>query len=872
MPLAPGTKVGPYEVVATLGRGGMGEVYRARDTKLPRNVALKVLPESFLADPDRVARFRREAHILASLNHAHIAAIHGLEDAGPTPALVLELVEGPTLADRIAQGPVPLVAAIAIARQIAQALDAAHEQGIVHRDLKPANIKIKEDGTVKVLDFGLAKAMSGEPTAMSPDAPTLSPAVTSPAITRAGVLLGTAGYMSPESARGRATDKRTDIWAFGCILFEMLAGKPVFDGADTTELLGAVVHLEPHWTALPASAPPGVVSVIKRCLQKDRALRARDIADVQASLDEALAAPAGPAGALPSRRSARLGWIVAGVVATVATGALIWRGGSSTDLLETRLDISAASPYSPASIAVAPDGRSVVFTAPDGDRPRLWLRPLDSEQGRPLADTDFGHQPFWSPDGLSIGFFANGQLKRLDLATGVIRVLAGAPQSRRGVWTRDGVIVFGAGSTGTLSRVMADGGAVTAATTLLTGQSGHRFPQLLPDHRRFLFMTLGLADVRGVYAASLDDPTPRRVMDRDAAFAVAPPDYHLVARQGALWARRFDPADLRPVGEYTLVAQRVLVEANYTGHGAFSASPAGTIAFRASAGTRQLVWFDRAGVRSSAVDEANDGQQELDFLAHDGRTAAVSRTFEANSDVWIVDTVRGTSRRLTTDAGVDGVAVISPDGNRVVFGMDARDDVFQVVVRRMDGMGPEELVYESSQNKNPMDWSPDGRYILVSSQSVETGWDVLALPLFGDRKPIDVARTRYADLDGRFSPNGKWVAYASVESGRSEVYVQSFPGGESKQMVSVGGGQFARWRRDGKELYYITSPGDRLMAVSVSTDTATFQAGSPRFLFAAPSRRYAYEPSPDGQKFLLNIQTSDPSPISVILNWKRPGR
>jgi serine/threonine protein kinase len=871
MALVPGTKLGAYEVVATLGRGGMGEVYRARDPKLQREVALKVLPASFAADRDRIARFQREARVLASLNHPHIGAIYGLEDAGPTPALVLELVEGPTLADRIARGPVPLAEAITIGRQIAHALDAAHEQGIVHRDLKPANIKIKEDGTVKVLDFGLAKAMNDEPAAVSSDGLTESPTMTSPVMTRAGVLLGTAGYMSPESARGRPTDKRADIWAFGCVLFELLAGKPAFGGADTAELLGAVVHLEPNWNALPVSVPPGVVSVMKRCLQKDRAKRARDIADVQVSLDEALAVSAGPAAAAPSPRSALYGWIAAGVVATVAGGIIVWRSGSATNLPETRLEISTPPPFSPASIAVAPDGRSLIFAAVDGDRPRLWLRSLEVETARALPNTDFGFMPFWSPDGGSIAFFADDQLRRLDLATGVVRSLAGAPQARRGVWNRDGVIVFGAGSTGTLFRVMANGGPVTAATTLLPGQTSHRFPQLLPDHRRFLFMTLGLANVRGVYAASLDDPTPRRVMDRDAAFALMPPDHFLVARQGAVWSRRFDPDDLRPVSEYTLVAQKVLVEANFTGHGAFSASPAGTIAFRQSAGTRQLIWFDRTGARLSAAEEANDGQQMLDFLAHDGRTAAVFRNFEANSDVWIVDSVRGTSRRLTADPGVDGSAVISPDGRRVVFGMDARDDVYQMVMRRTDGTGPEEALYESSQNKNPVDWSPDGKYVLFLNQSVETGWDLLAFPLFGDRKPIEVARTRFNDHEGRFSPNGQWVAYASSESGRYEVYVQSFPGGEGKQMISVGGGEFPRWRRDGKELYYFTATGDRLMAVSVSTATPKFQAEAPRYLFAAPNRRYGFEPSLDGQKFLLNIQVSEPSPISVILNWKRPG-
>ena len=563
MALTPGTRIGVYEVVATLGRGGMGEVYRARDSKLHREVALKVLPESFAADSDRLARFQREARVLASLNHPHIGAIYGLEDTGGAPTLVLELVEGPTLAERIARGPVAMPEAIAIARQVAQALDTAHEQGIVHRDLKPSNIKIKDDGTVKVLDFGLAKAMTEDTIPTSEDV-TQSPTVTSPVVTSVGVLLGTAGYMSPESVRGRPADKRADIWAFGCVLFEMLAGKPAFGGQDTAELLGAIVHIEPDWNALPRSVPPAVVSVLKRCLQKDRKLRARDIADVQALLDDALTTPAAAAvqhAVVKRPRSAVAGWIAAGTVAIAAGLFVISRGTSTIDVPETRLEITTPPPSSQFSIAVSPDGRSIVFAAFDGDQPRLWLRPLHAELARPLSGTDFAVQPFWSPDGQSIGFFAQEQLKRLDLANGAVRVLASAPQSRGGAWNREGVIVFGAGSTGTLFRVAADGGGtVSPATTLLPGQTNHRFPQLLPDGRQFLFMTLGLADVRGVYRASLDDATPRRVMERDAAFALLPPEHVLVARQGGLWARRLNPGDASLSGEYMLVARKVLVD------------------------------------------------------------------------------------------------------------------------------------------------------------------------------------------------------------------------------------------------------------------------------------------------------------------------
>ena len=631
--LARGTKIGLYEVLAALGHGGMGEVYHARDPTLNRDVALKVLPESFAGDPERLARFRREARVLASLNHPNIAAIYGVTEGGATKALVLELVEGPTLAERIARGRLPLDETLGIASEIALALEAAHELGVVHRDLKPANIKLTArgasgvgatldrtlasqtrhaegaaspvppaedraverrfpaagagDATIKILDFGLAKVL--EPPGGAADL-SQSPTITTPAMTQAGVLLGTAAYMSPEQARGRAADRRTDIWAFGCVVYEMLAGRPAFDGEDMAEVLGAVVRLEPTWSALPATVPPAVLAVLKRCLQKDPALRMRDIADARFAIDDGLAAQGGTIHpTVPARtRAGYTSLAAAALVALIAGMGIAWSvRRTSAERPETRLEIVTPPTDDPLSLAMAPDGRSLVFQARDRGQSRLWLRRFETEEAQPLRGTERGTLPFFSPDGGSIAFFADGSLKRIDLAGGFVRTLASAPQGRRGSWNREGTIIFGATSVGPLYRVPADGGAVEQATTLVAGQTNHRWPQFLPDGRRFLLFALGSPDVRGVYLGSLAEQGLRRISDRESAYLFLPPAHVLFARQGALWVRRLSPEYTSVEGDLIPVAPRVLVHSTVTGLGAFSSSSAASIVYRASAGSRR---------------------------------------------------------------------------------------------------------------------------------------------------------------------------------------------------------------------------------------------------------------------------------------------
>ena len=868
----------------------MGEVYRATDTRLHRDVAVKILPEPFAMDAERLARFRREAQVLASLNHPNIAAIHGIEEFGGTHALVLELVEGPTLADRIAQGPVPLDEALPIARQIADALEAAHEHGVVHRDLKPANIKVRADGTVKVLDFGLAKALEGEPTRGA--AASISPTITSPAATRLGVILGTAAYMSPEQARGKAVDKRTDIWAFGCVLYEMLTGRRPFDGDDVTDVLARVLERDVEFGALPATTPPAIVRLLRRTLEKDRRRRLPDIAVARLEIDEAEnrsdpghAVPIGTSRGLS--RGERLLWagaLAAGIVLTIVGVRYGQPAGTAAPEMRLQIDTPRGT-VGQGRFAISPDGRSVLFqSAPPGRRtPQLWIRSLAEEIAQPVPGTDGAGDAFWSPDGRSIAFVARGELKRLELSDGRIQTLANASIGSGGAWSAEGGILsvdvravdqqvvdveplvrLTTSFTGPLYRIAATGGEVTAVTQIDPPQTGgHVLPAFLPDGRHFLFYAFGSPEGKGIYLGSLGSNETRRLLETDSGAIFVPPDLIAFEQEGSLVARRLDLASQTLEPDTITVARQVASDV-INAYVATAAGPGGTIAYRSRPEERHLTWFDREGRQTGVLGDSDSAQPGGPRMSPDGRTVAMPRTVDGNTDIWLLDVARATLRPLTRDPGGDGGPVWSPDGTRIAFHSDRRAGNLDLYEKEVNGSKPETILLQTQEDKNVNDWSPDDRYIVYRGIDPVTGNDLWALPLFGDRKPLPVARTTASELAPRVSPDGRWIAYQSNESGRAEIYVQPFPGTVPRLQVSAEGGFGPQWRGDGRELFFV-SPDETMMAVSMVSAGATIQAGAPVALFAKPFGGYAV--TADGQRFLVGVVSADGSPITILLNW-----
>jgi eukaryotic-like serine/threonine-protein kinase len=865
-----GHRIGVYQILALLGAGGMGEVYRAHDPTLGRDVAIKLLPRLFTSDPDRLARFEREALMLASLNHPHIGAIYSVEQSAGVRALVLELVEGPTLADRLAAGPIPLTESLGIARQIAEALEAAHERGIVHRDLKPANIKITPDDIVKVLDFGLAKVTPHDGSAESSQSATVTDGGT-----REGVILGTAAYMSPEQARGLAVDKRTDIWAFGCVLFEMLTGRAPFARDTTTDALAAILEREPDWHALPPAAAP-LTSVLQRCLEKDVKRRFRDIGDVKLLLEDTLRLPPTTA-SLPAAAN-RASWTVAAALGLiVVTAALVGVIGMSyvrkpADAPELRTEILIPATPDPLSFAISPDGRQVVFVA-SGVPKQLWLRALDTTTAQPLPGTDNAASPFWSPDSRSVAFFAGNKLKRLDIGAGLPHVLANVSPGRGGTWGPDGVVLFSVSNTSALYRTTASGGEPIAATRLGAGQVSHRYPQFLPGGRQFIFYADGQADAQGIYLGSLDTADTRRLVTANSAAVYAPPGWLLFIRGGTLVARRFDTVRGVLIGDPVTVADSV--GQGTFGASAVSASATGAVMYRmGAAGRHQLIWFDRSGKTLGTLGASDDNTLIAPVVSPDGRLAAVTRTVQGNTDVWLIDAVR--TSRFTVAESFDGFPVWSPDGSRIAFS-STRGGHFDLYVKAASGAGAEELLVESPRLKVPADWSRDGRYLLYTvSDDPKTGYDQWVLPLGGDRKPFPFLNATYNERLGQFSPDVQWVAYVSNESGRDEIYVRPFPGPGGQALVSAAGGISPRWSPDGKELYYI-APDATLMAAPMAVKGSTLEPGTPMSLFptrvwgggTATYQRAQYDVARDG-RFLIDVSTDDEvtSPLTLLQNWK----
>ena len=871
MTFTEGTRLGSYEILGSLGSGGMGEVYRARDTRLKRDVAIKVLPEALSHDAERLARFQREAEVLAALNHPHIAAIYDLADVENSRVLIMEFVEGESLADRIARGPIPLKESLEIAKAVAEALEAAHEKGIIHRDLKPANIQLTHDGNVKVLDFGLAKVgdAQGNPVNFATAATVMTTALP-------GVIVGTAAYMPPEQAKGREADRTTDVWAFGCVLYEMLTGRAVFEGKTIGEVLAEVFKTDPEWNRLPADTPQSIRRLLRRCLEKDRRLRLHDIADARLEIEDAEKGDEAARPALEqisTPRGERIIWVLM-LAAAIGFGVLSqFAARRRSPVPEMRVDVATPATTDAASMALSSDGQRIVFSAIADGRPQLWLRSFDSGTSRPLPGTEGGTSPFWSPDNKSIAFFSDSKLKRIDLDTQNIRVLANVPSVRGGTWNAEGVILVGA-ILGPILRVSATGGPAVPETRLDPQQSSHRSPQFLPDGRHFLHRITGAGS--GIYIGELGGGPKQYLLDADIAVYL-PSQYVLFIRKSTVFAQRFNPAQLTLGAEPVPVAEQVLGNA-------LTVSNSETIAYRtgSAGGRRQLTWFDRFGKELSKLG-AEQASAADPAISRDGRRLAFWRNVNGRADIWTLDLVRGASTRLTFEEGNKYGPIWSPDASRIAFQSDPKG-VFDLYWKSATGSGTEELLLSTPQSKTPTDWSPDGRFLLYRNGDSASGYDLWAIPVNGERKPFPVIQTNFDERDGQFSPDGKWIAYQSDESGRFEIYLQPFsaPGDARKStgkwQVSSGGGAQVRWRNDGKELFYVALD-EQLMAVPVRLDSNTraaeFGEAVPLFRTRVGGavqdiQRQQYVVSSDGMQFLMNTITEDAtSPITVILNWRK---
>ena len=709
----------------------------------------------------------------------------------------------------------------------------------------------------------------------------MSPTITTPAMTQAGMLLGTAAYMSPEQARGTAVDKRADVWAFGVVLWEMLTGKRLFEGATVSDTLAAVLKTEPQWNALAPATPAAVRRLLRRCLEKDRKRRLDSAAAARLEIEDALTAPSTLEG-VASRD--RLAWSVAVVAALVALILVMpatsyLRRAAAPERNVTRVEITTPTTSDPSSFALSPDGRQLAFIATSDRNAQLWVRSFDDSTARALPGTEGASLPFWAPNGRAIGFFAGGKLKRIDLAGGAPQILADASGARGGAWSPDGVILFGLAQQRPLMRVSATGGAAVAMTEFGAGGFSPRWPQFLPDGRRFLYFAESGPDTLGTYVGSLDGGTPTRVVPDDTAAVYVPPDTLLVVRQGVLMALRFDSIRAVASGEPISVAQGV--GSDTTGRSAFAVSVTGVLAYR-SGGVqrRQLVWMDRAGNLTGKVGGVDDSALSNPTLTADDQHVAVGRATQGNADIWLVDVARGVASRFTFGPGSENGPVWSPDGRRIVFTSTA-PVVYDLFEKSASGAVDEHSLLVTPEPKWPTDWSPDGRTLLYASVSPKTGSDLWGLPLVGDKKPVPVLQTPFDEMNGQFSPDGRWIAYESNESGRVEIYVRPFAAGGGKWQISTAGGSQPRWRPDGKELFYVASDGHLMVApITVALSGQAIQPGAPETLFVprlssgtwisatAYQARSQYAVSRDG-RFLMNVAVDEgtTSPINIVLNW-----
>ena len=875
-------QIGPYRLDAEIGRGGMGVVYRAIDTRLDRAVAIKALPEHLAEEPDRLARFEREARLLASLNHPNVAGIHGVEEHEGRRYLVLEFVDGQTLAERLDHGPLSVDEAIEFCAQIAAGVDAAHEAGVIHRDLKPGNIIITPDGMAKVLDFGLARA---DESSSSSSSMSMSPTLTSPAQhspTSPGVIMGTAAYMSPEQARGRTVDRRTDIWSFGVILYECLTGANPFAGDTVSDSIGAILHKPIDLDRLPPGAPPRLRRTIERCLERDRRARWRDIGDVRLELLDADRAASEPAAA-PARRAARAPWALAivAMIIALAAGAML-----ALDRLgappERPIHLQLTPPegwvfdYRNGPPALSPDGRHLAFVAHDESRtPHVFVRDLARPEARRIEGVRAGAYPFWSPDSRSLGFFDGRHLRRIDIGGGPPDTVCEAAGASGATWSRDGVIVFATGRGEGLSAVDASGGTPRLVTTLdrTTTEFWHASPWFLPDGERFFFSTRrGVGGVNGVSIGSLDGSAPRRVLDVDSNAVYVEPGFVLFWRDGALRAQRFDLDTESLVGDPVVVAPRTRYEPAEI-VAMYSASPGGALAYhpgQSATAKSRLLLFDRAGAEIGQI--GPDGNYYSPRLSHDGRFVAVDNSGVSNNgDIWIYGVDTTTAIRLTNDPADESRPVWSPDDTRIAF-LSGRSGPDDVLAKRISNPAATETIASDPDHfLEPTDWSPDGAQLAINrtfQDFDDTGDIVLVTVATGEAAPFLESPFMAEDL--RFSPDGAWCAYTSNETGRTEVYLQSMTDPRNRRVVSSAGGDAPRWRDDGRELFY-RALDDMLMAVALP-EGPEGAAGAPTPLFRLGGRFGAagdFDIAGDGQTILINRPIYDEvtPPMSIVLNW-----
>ena len=896
MTIAAGTRLGPYEILAPVGAGGMGEVYRARDTRLERTVAIKVLPARLSDSPELQQRFEREARAISSLNHPHICSLYDVGQQDGISFLVMEYLEGETLATRLEKGPLPLSDALKYAVQIADALDKAHRQGVVHRDFKPGNIMLTPQGAAKLMDFGLAKLMIAPASITSM---TASAEATSP-ITTKGTIVGTFHFMSPEQVEGKEVDARSDLFAFGAVLYEMISGRRAFQGKSQLSVASAILEKEPEpVTTLQPMTPPALDRTIRKCLAKDPEDRWQTARDLQLELKwiAEVGSQAGvPAPVVARRKSRERLWMGAAAVLLVATlglmAAVVRFQRAVSDVRPLRTFVlppegAAFGAFGGAGgpVVVSPDGRNLAFAATNSDGKRmLYVRSLESLTAQPLSGTEDASFPFWSPDSRSLGFFAQNRLKKIEVAGGPPLTLcdaSGGSGGRGGTWNRDGVIVFAPSSTSGLSRVTAAGGAPTPLTKLdAVGRIGtHRWPHFLPDGDHFLYVArsagIGGSSVEGgsegIYVSSLDGKENKLLVRMASSMAYAS-GHLLFVREGTLMVQPFDTQRLEITGDAYPIAEQVQFDLGFS-LAAFSVSEDGVLAYHAGGSLlnySKLHWFDRSGKELGVL-----GDPVVYYelrISPDGQKVAVDLFDPAsrNIDIWIYEVARGLRTRFTFDSAFDRWPVWSPDGTRIAFN-SIRKGQYDLYGKPSSGAGTEELLLTTGLNLQPKDWSPDGRFLLYDSiGDPKTGTDLWVLPMSGDRKPVAFLQTPFNESDGHFSPDGKWVAYVSNESGGEQVYVAPFPGPGGKWQISTAGGSRPSWRRDGSEIIYL-APDDKLMATEVSAKGSNFEVGAVKQLFQTKPQRpgTVYDAARDAQRFLVNTSSAQKSttPVTLVVHW-----